>query len=342
MASFNSWNGAKLHGHRHLLSDVLVGELGFKGFVVSDWKGIEQLPGGFSEQIERSVEAGIDMLMQPDNYEAAVHELKALAERGQIPPARIDEAVRRILTVKVQMGLFERPFGDSSLLPKVGSAEHRAVARRAVRESQVLLVNRQATLPLRATLSHILVAGKSADDVGIQSGGWTIIWQGSPGPITPGTTILQGIRNAAPDARVTYSRLGDVPEGAQAAIVVIGEVPYAEMKGDRVSLELDPDDVATVKKVKASGLPTVVVLVSGRPMILEPILESADAVLAAWLPGSEGDGVADVLFGKYSPTGKLSHTWPRSMSQIPINVGPGGEKPAGALFDYGFGLAYGK
>ena len=341
MASYNSWNGEKLHGHKYLLSDVLVGQLGFKGFVVSDWKAIEQLPGSFSDQIQKSVNAGVDMLMQSDNYEQTYVELKKLAESGKIPMARIDEAVRRILTVKFQMGLFEKPFGDPSLMSKVGSPEHRAVARQAVRESQVLLVNKNAALPLAGTLSSIVVAGKAADDIGIQSGGWTIAWQGSAGSIVPGTTILQGIRNAAPKATVTYSRLGDVPKGAQAAVVVIGELPYAEMKGDRVSLELDPDDVATVKKVKQSGLPTVVVLISGRPMILEPILDVADAIVAAWLPGSEGDGVADVLFGKYNPSGKLSHSWPKSMAQIPINVGPKGEKPKESpLFEYGFGLSY--
>jgi beta-glucosidase len=341
MASYNSWNGQKLHGHEYLLSDVLVGQLGFKGFVISDWKAIEQLPGGLTDQIEKSVNAGLDMLMQSDNYATTVVELKKLAESGRIPMARIDEAVRRILTVKFQMGLFERPFGDPSLVAKVGSPEHRAVARQAVRESLVLLTNRNAALPLAGTLSNVFVAGKAADDIGIQSGGWTIAWQGSAGSTIPGTTILQAIRNAAPKATVTYSRVGDVPKGAQAAIVVIGELPYAEMKGDRVSLELDPDDVATVKKVKQSGLPTVVVLVSGRPMILEPILDVADAIVAAWLPGSEGDGVADVLFGKHNPTGTLSHTWPTSMAQIPINVGPKGEKPKGTpLFEYGFGLSY--
>jgi len=341
MASYNSWNGEKLHGHKYLLSDVLVGQLGFKGFVVSDWKAIEQLPGSFSDQIQKSVNAGVDMLMQSDNYEQTYVELKKLAESGKIPMARIDEAVRRILAVKFQMGLFEKPFGDPSLMSKVGSPEHRAVARQAVRESQVLLVNKNAALPLAGTLSSIVVAGKAADDIGIQSGGWTIAWQGSAGSIVPGTTILQGIRNAAPKATVTYSRLGDVPKGAQAAVVVIGELPYAEMKGDRVSLELDPDDVATVKKVKQSGLPTVVVLISGRPMILDPILDVADAIVAAWLPGSEGDGVADVLFGKYNPSGKLSHSWPKSMAQIPINVGPKGEKPKESpLFEYGFGLSY--
>ena len=341
MVSFNSWNGQKLHGHKYLITTVLKGELGFKGFVVSDWKAIEQLPGDYLQQIEKSIDAGVDMVMVPDVYPAFFDGLKKLVQAGRLPVTRIDDAVRRILTVKFQMGLFERPFGDPSLLPMVGSAKHRAVARQAVRESQVLLVNRNAALPLSETVSHVLVAGKAADDIGLQCGGWTITWQGTSGPITQGTTILQAIRNAAPKARVTYSPTGEVPNGARVGVVVIGERPYAEMSGDRTSLELDPADIAVVRKAKASGLPTVVVLLSGRPMILDSILPYADAILAAWLPGTEGDGVADVLYGKYNPTGKLSHTWPRSMAQIPINVGPDGEKPKDVpLFEFGFGVSY--
>jgi beta-glucosidase len=341
MASYNRWNGEKLHGHRRLLTDVLKGELGFKGFIVSDWKGIEQLPGDFSAQIERSVNAGIDMLMQPDNYADAFKRLKALAQGGKVPTSRIDDAVRRILTVKFQMGLFERPFGDPSALDKVGSAEHRTVARQAVRESQVLLVNKSGTLPIKKDMPRIAVAGKAADDIGMQCGGWTIPWQGKAGAITEGTTVLQAIRQAAPKAQVTYARDGAIPRDAQVAVVVIGEQPYAEMKGDRKSLDLDADDVAAVRKAKEAGVPTVVVLFSGRPMILEPILPYADALVAAWLPGTEGGGIADVLFGDHNPSGKLSLTWPKSMAQVPINVGPKGEKPKEQpLFEYGFGLSY--
>jgi beta-glucosidase len=343
MATYNSWNGEKVHGSRHLLTDVLVGELGFKGFVVSDWKAIEQLPGTFDQQIAASVNAGIDMLMQPDNYAEVFTRLRALVASGAVPATRIDEAVRRILTVKVQMGLFEHPFGDRSLMDRIGSPEHRAVARQAVRESQVLLVNKDRALPLPDTLSTLLVAGRAADDLGVQCGGWTISWQGGSGPITEGTTILQAIRKAVPRATVDYSRTGDVPPGTQAGVVVIGEQPYAEMKGDREQLDLDPQDVAAVKRVKSAGIPTIVVLITGRPLVLDGILPYADAIVAAWLPGTEGDGVADVLFGRYNPTGKLSHTWPKSMDQIPINVGPHGEKPQGdPLFEYGFGSSYGK
>jgi beta-glucosidase len=255
--------------------------------------------------------------------------------------SRIDDAVRRILAVKFQMGLFERPFSDPAQRAAVGSSEHRAIARQAVRESQVVLVNKQATLPLPETLSQVFVAGNAADDLGMQCGGWTIAWQGSTGRITEGTTVLEAIRRAVPKARVDYSAAGDAPAGAQTAIVVIGERPYAEGQGDRKSLDLDPGDVALVKRVKAAGMRTIVVLFSGRPMMLDSILPEADAIVAAWLPGTEGDGVADVLFGRYRPTGTLSHTWPTDMSQVPINVGPKSEKPGAVpLFEYGFGLRY--
>jgi len=341
MASFNSWNGQKLHGQKYLLTTVLKGELAFKGFVVSDWKALEQLPGGYPAQIEASINAGIDMVMVPDVYPAFFTNLKALAASGRVPMSRIDDAVRRILTIKFEMGLFEHPFGDPARLAQIGSAGHRAIARQAVRESLVLLQNRNGALPIKTSASAILVAGRAADDIGMQCGGWTIDWQGKPGAVTPGTTVLQAVKNAAPGAAVNYSKTGDVPAGTRAAIVVIGETPYAEGPGDRASLDLDPADVAVVRKVKASGVPTIVVLVSGRPMILEPILADADAIVAAWLPGTEGDGIADVLFGKYNPTGKLSHTWPRALAQIPINVGPNAEKPKDVpLFEYGFGLRY--
>jgi beta-glucosidase len=340
MVSFNSWKGEKMHGHARMLTDVLRGELGFEGVIVSDWNGIDELPGDRDEDVAQAVNAGIDMIMAPDSYRAVIASLKKNAGAGRIPMARIDDAVRRILVTKFRMGLFERPFADPSLLPRVGSPEHRAVARQAVRESQVLLVNRNNALPLSTGLSNIVVGGKAADDLGLQCGGWTIAWQGSRGRVTEGTTVLQAVRNALPSATVTHSPSGEAAAGAQAAIIVIGEEPYAEMKGDRQELALAPEDIQAVKNARKAGVPVIVVLFSGRPLILEPILADADALIAAWLPGTEGDGIADVLFGKYNPTGKLSMTWPASMAQIPINVGPKGEKPAGALFDYGFGLRY--
>jgi beta-glucosidase len=342
MVSFNSWNGQKMHGHKRMLTDVLRGELGFRGLLVSDWNGIDELPGDRDADVEQSINAGIDMVMAPDSYREFITSLKRNVEAGRVPMTRIDEAVRRILITKFRLGLFERPFGDPSLLAKVGSAEHRAVARQAVRESLVLLVNKNKALPIPATAGSILVGGKAADDIGLQSGGWTISWQGSSGAITDGTTVLQAIKKAVPNATVTYSKNGEFAPASQAkaAVIVIGEEPYAEMKGDRADLSVAADDVQAVKNAKKAGVPVIVVLFSGRPLILSPILDDVDALVAAWLPGSEGDGIADVLFGKYNPTGKLSVTWPRSMSDIPINVGPKGQKPANALFEYGFGLSY--
>jgi beta-glucosidase len=340
MVSYNSWNGQKMHGHKHLITDVLKGELKFQGIVVSDWNGIDELPGDPLQHIEQAVNAGIDMMMVPDKYRAFIDGMKQNVKAGRISTARIDDAVRRILTIKFRTGLFEHPFGNPSELANIGSAPHRSVARQAVRESQVLLVNKNDTLPIKAAASRIVVAGKAADDLGLQCGGWTISWQGAPGRPTDGTTVLEAIKKAAPKATVTLVKAGETVPAADVAVVVIGETPYAEMKGDRADLTLDPADVAAVRAAKKAGLPVVVVLFSGRPLILEPILQDADALIAAWLPGTEGDGIADVLFGKYAPTGKLSVTWPQSMSQVPINVGPNGEKPQGALFDYGFGLTY--
>jgi beta-glucosidase len=340
MVSYSSWNGEKMHGHRRLVTDVLKGELGFQGVVVSDWNGIDELPGIPEERIARAVNAGIDVMMVPDKYREFIDGVKKNVGAGRISMSRIDDAVRRVLTIKFRLGLFERPYGDPSQFDEIGSSEHRAVARQAVRESQVLLINRGDLLPLRSTVANILVAGRAADDLGMQCGGWTISWQGSHGRPTDGTTVLEAIKRAAPNAAVTYSKTGEAPSRADVAVVVIGESPYAEMKGDRTDLSLDPADVSAVKQVKQAGMRVVVVLISGRPLILEPILDDVDALVAAWLPGTEGDGIADVLFGSYNPTGKLSVTWPRSMAQMPINGGPNGEHPPGALFEYGFGLSY--
>jgi beta-glucosidase len=349
MVSYNSWNGEKMHGHKRLISDVLKGELGFQGIIVSDWNGIDELPGTPLQHIERAVNAGIDMMMVPDKYRQFIDGLKKNVAEGRVPMSRIDEAVRRILTIKFRMGVFERPFGDPSRRAEIGSPKHREVARQAVRESLVLLKNDNDVLPIRPSATRIVVAGRGADDLGMQCGGWTISWQGGSGRPTEGTTVVDALkthisRGAPPSGgSLTIVKPGEpVRAAGDLAIVVIGEQPYAEMKGDRSDLSLDPADIETVKAAKKAGMPVVVVLFSGRPLILEPILNDADAIIAAWLPGTEGDGIADVLFGRYNPTGKLSVTWPRSMSQIPINVGPNGEKPQGALFDYGFGLSYAK
>ena len=338
MASFSSWNGQKVHGHRYLLTDVLKGELGFSGFVVSDWAGIDQLPGDYTSDVETAVNAGIDMVMLPGRYPEFTSTLKGLVQSGRVPLSRVDDAVRRILRKKVELGLFEKPLADRSLLPQVGSDAHRQVGREAVRKSLVLLKNEPRVLPLSKMTRRVHVAGRNADDLGNQCGGWTITWQGGSGAITNGTTILQGIRAAVlGGASVTYSRDGSGADGADVGVVVIGETPYAEGVGDRSDLSLAAEDVAAVRAVRRARVPTVVVLVSGRPLILDPILADADAIVAAWLPGTEGAGVADALFGDFAPTGRLSHSWPRSMAQVPVNWGDAAYDP---LYPYGHGLSY--
>ncbi|EWM10300.1 beta-glucosidase [Kutzneria sp. 744] len=341
MISFSSWNGVKDHGNHYLITDLLKGELGFGGFVVSDWAGIDQIDGqsGFSAaDVDAAVNAGIDMVMVPTDYKGFLNTLRAEVNNGHIARSRIDDANRRILTKKFQLGLFEHPYTDRSYTATVGSADHRALARQAVRESQVLLKNAGGILPL-AKSSKVFVAGKSADDIGNQSGGWTISWQGGSGNTTPGTTVLQGIRSAvAGSGSVTYDRYGNgITNGYTAAVAVIGETPYAEGQGDRPGgLGLDQEDLATLSRLRASGVPVVVVLVSGRPLDIAAQLPNWNALIAAWLPGTEGNGVADVLFGDYAPTGKLPVTWPSSSSQEPINDGDG-QTP---LFPLGYGLTY--
>ncbi|MFG3253413.1 glycoside hydrolase family 3 protein [Streptomyces sp. NPDC048172] len=338
MVSFSSWNGQKLHGHKYLITDVLKKELRFKGFVVSDWAGIDQLDGkeGFTgEEVRTAVNAGIDMVMVPNDYKKFLSLLKEEVDAGRISMSRVDDANRRILAQKFRLGLFERPFTDRSHTDDVGSAEHRALAREAVRESQTLLKNDHRVLPLKKK-SKIFVAGKNADDIGNQSGGWTITWQGQSGDITPGTTILEGMRKRAP--HLTYDRNGEgIDKSYDVAVAVVGEKPYAEFEGDRPgAMGLDDEDLATLKRLKASGVPVAVVLVSGRPLDIADQLPGWDALLASWLPGTEGNGVSDVLFGAYRPTGKLPVSWMRDAAQQPVNVGDG-KRP---LFPYGYGLTY--
>ena len=341
MISFSSWNGSKLHGHRYLITDVLKGELGFTGFTVSDWNGIDQIDGqpGFTQaEVATAVNAGLDMIMVPTGWRTFLSQLRAAVQAGQIPISRIDDANRRILTKKVEYGLFEHPYADRSYAGTVGSAAHRALARQAVRESQVLLKN-SGVLPLAKTGGKLFVAGKSADDLGNQSGGWTLSWQGASGNTVPGTSILQGIRAAAGSGTtVTYARDGaGIDSSYRAAIEVGGDTPYAEGEGDRPgAMGLDAADLATLSRLRTAGVPLVVVLVSGRPLDIAAQLPDWNAAVAAWLPGSEGAGVADVLFGDFAPTGKLPVTWMQSASQQPINDGDG----KAPLFPYGFGLTY--
>jgi beta-glucosidase len=336
MPSYNSWNGLKCSGHRKLLTDILKKELGFTGFLISDYNALDELPGTHRQQIAQSINAGMDMVMVPERYEEFFRTLRDLVDKGEVPMERINDAVTRVLRVKFAMGLMDANRGqlaDRSLHKTFGSAEHRAVARECVRQSLVLLKNENHVLPLGKSAGRIHVAGKSADDIGNQCGGWTITWQGKSGATTVGTTILSALRKKG--AEITHTADGSGAAGAKVGIAVIGERPYAEMHGDRASLELEAADVAVVEKLKSAGIPVVVVLVSGRPMIIESILQKADAVIAAWLPGSEGDGVADVLFG-HKPSGKLSFTWP-SRDATSLARGNPGYK---ALFPFGYGLSY--
>lgn len=342
MPSYNSWNGVKCSGSKRLLTEILKQEMGFEGFLISDYNALDQLPGNRKSQIELSINAGMDMVMVPQRYREFFGDLRDLVKEGRVPTSRIDDAVRRILRVKFALGLMDKTrnhLADRTLQKSFGSDEHRQVARQCVRESMVVLKNDKNTLPMRKSLARIHVSGKSADDIGNQCGGWTVSWQGQSGNVTTGgTTILKAIQNTVSQkTKVTSSKDGTGAEGADIGIVVIGETPYAEMQGDREDLSLSKEDITAIENMKKAGIRVVAVLVSGRPMILDEVLSKCDAFVAAWLPGTEGQGVADVLFGDYAPTGKLSFSWPRSMAQIPINLGDPNYDP---LFKYGFGLTY--
>ncbi len=342
MPSYSSWNGAKVSGNKHLLTEILKQELGFEGFLISDYNAIDQVDRDYKKAVEMSINAGMDMAMAPDTYKKFFTTLKELVQEGRVPMSRIDDAVTRILRVKFAMGLMDPTatlLADRKLQATFGSPAHRQVARQAVRESLVLLKNNGKVLPLSKTAARIHVGGKSADDLGNQCGGWTIDWQGKSGNVTPGgTTVLAAIRQAvSKNTQVTFAKDGSGAQGAALGVVVIGERPYAEGMGDRADLHLDREDIDAVNNMKSAGIPVVVVLLSGRPMILGEVLDKADAIIAAWLPGTEGAGVADVLFGDYKPSGKLSYSWPRSMDQVPLRTRA---KDAEPLFKLGYGLSY--
>jgi beta-glucosidase len=378
MASYNSWNGKKCHGHRYLLTDVLKGRLGFSGFIVSDWDGADYLSRDFAEAVAIAANAGIDMFMVSADWRRCLNQLKVHVERGTIPMERVDDAVRRILTVKHRYGLFERPRPAErywSRQDALGAKEHREVAREAVRKSLVLLKNQGGLLPLKRK-ARILVAGKNADNRGHQCGGFTVAWQGTSGNdfIHGGTSIWEGIKAVAPGASLSVDGATADPKAHDVAIVVIGERPYAEGMGDIRSSEqigagsspagatggdqtggptgagsgpggttaklppygtsielatLHPEDLAVIRAITSKKIPVVVVLVSGRPLVINQELAEASAFVAAWLPGSEGQGVADVLFGDHDLQGTLPFGWPASASE-----------PKTPLFPLGFGLRY--
>jgi beta-glucosidase len=346
-------NPTKMHASRQLIQGVLKTRMGFDGFVISDWEGIHQLPGTWAKQVRTGVNAGIDMMMEPNTYQEFIATLIAEVKAGRVPRARINDAVRRILTKKFELGLFEHPFTDRRNLDEVGSAAHHALARRAAAKSQVLLKNDSGTLPIDRE-RDVYVAGSNAHNIGNQAGGWTLTWQGGSTNVIPGTTILDGIRAHA-DGDVTYSEDASAPIPDNAVgIVVVGETPYSEGFGDVggprwafdpgdngverpvKNMRLSKADRSAVDTVCAEAARCVVVIVSGRPLVIGSArLREIDGLVAAWLPGSEGIGVADPLFGMRPYTGKLPVTWPRSLAQEPINVGDATYDP---LFPFGFGL----
>ncbi|HEV3101516.1 MAG TPA: glycoside hydrolase family 3 protein [Candidatus Dormibacteraeota bacterium] len=330
MVSYSSWNGLKLHAHRYLLTDVLKGEMAFGGFLVSDWFGVSQLDRDFERAVGLSINAGLDMVMVPFEYERFIRAVEVGVETGFIPASRIDDACGRILRVKAALGLFNHPFGDESLLGRVGCESHRAVAREAVSKSQVLLKNEGAALPMSPNISRLLIAGAAANDIGLQCGGWTIEWQGDRGAITPGTTLLQGItETVAPETAITYRPAGDFEhEQGDVGIVVLSEPPYCEGEGDTDDLSLSADEVALVRRTRRHTKVLVLVIYSGRPRIIGDVLGVCDAIVASWLPGTEARGISDVLFGREPFTGRLPYTWPANMDQL---RSPNGSAPLFAL-----------
>jgi beta-glucosidase len=365
MASYNSWNGNKCHGHRYLLTELLKKEMGLKGFILSDWNGTDQLAADFGDAIALAVNAGVDMFMVPEKWKRFIAELRNHVQKGTVPQERIDDAVRRILTVKFAYGLFDRPRPAKrpwSNHASFGSSEHRAVAREAVRKSLVLLQNQDGILPLKKD-ARILVAGKNAHDRGHQCGGFTVEWQGTSGndAIAGGTSIWEGVRAVAPDAVLSVDGSAAETGEFDVAIAVIGEKPYAEGLGDlraygrvalgsgmeRPDLVLEPyggtlelatthpEDIQTIKNITTKGIPVVAVLVSGRPLVVNQELEESAAFVAAWLPGSEGQGVADVLFGDFDFQGRLAFSWPANPDQAPNR----GDEPDESLFPFGYGLS---
>jgi len=328
MPSFSSVNGVKMHESKSLLTDLLKNEMGFKGFVISDWAAITQLSGGnYKAQIANAINAGIDMVMATNGRNSWINFIKhlmELAEEGTVPMARIDDAVLRILRFKQRIGLFDAPLTKEA--SAIGTDANRTAARDLVAQSLVLLQNRNNVIAQLPLYKRILVAGQGANDIGMQCGGWTITWQGDHGHITNGTTILEGIQNAAKDkASITYAEDGKTDGAFEAVIAIIGEDPYAETDGDRTQINIRQRDMDMLREVYGYNCPVIVIMLSGRPMTIGDENKKWDAFIAAWLPGSEGDGIADVLFGDKDFTGRTPYTWRKTVN---------GE----VLFPFGSGL----
>lgn len=353
MASFNSWNGEKVHGHKHLLTEVLKNQMGFQGFVISDWNGVGQVNGCSNDSCPQAINAGVDMIMAPEDWKALLQNTVRQVKSGEIPMARIDDAVRRILRVKFLAGAMDSPRpsqrAEATQSQFIGQAEHRTVAREAVRKSLVLLKNNDQLLPLDPR-KNILVTGSGADSISRQSGGWTITWQGTGNQNSDfpnGSSIYQGVKEAVRTAggRATLSEDASFEEKPDAAIVVFGELPYAEGEGDRVSLALSKihqGDYQLMQALQAAEIPVVSVFLTGRPLWVNREINASDAFVVAWLPGSEGAGVADVLFTdpngevRYDFLGRLSFDWPGK----DLNVENSNLPVKESLFAYGYGLNY--
>lgn len=348
MASFSSWNGVKMHAQKQLLTDLLKTELGFKGFIVSDWQAIDQINPDYYQSVVTAINAGIDMAMVPYDAAKFTSTLKQAVDKGDVPISRIDDAVSRILTVKFIKGLFEQPIPKTDPATILNNKAHQALAREAVQKSVVLLDNKNKTLPLKKDVGTIFVAGEGASKTGYQNGGWTLEWQGVPGD-AGGTSILQAVKNAvSPKTRVEYNQFANFSTlkdskgnqlQADVAILVLAEPPYAEGVGDRAKLDLDAGDILRLDNLKQVSSQVVVILLSGRPLVITQALPKSDAFVAAWLPGSEGEGITDLLFGDVQFSGKTPYTWPRTDAQLPFDFSnmktDGCDAP---LFPYGFGL----
>lgn len=352
LVSFSSWNGVKLAANKSLLTDVLKGKMGFEGFVVDDWNGHGEVPGCTNTNCPQAMNAGLDMFMAPDSWKGLYENTLGEVKSGEIPMGRLDDAVRRILRVKVKAGLFEGPRPIEGHFERLGAPDHRALAREAVRKSLVLLKNNGGVLPIKAS-ARVLVAGDGADNIGKQSGGWTITWQGTgnankdfPHGQSIWSAIAQEVSAGGGHAELAVD--GRFQQKPDVAIVVFGEDPYAEFQGDVATVGYRPGDtrdLELLRRLKQQGIPVVSVFLSGRPLFTNPEINASDAFVAAWLPGSEGGGVADVLIRKpdgsvnYDFTGKLSFPWPKRADQAPLNVGEPAYDPQ---FPYGYGLSYAK
>lgn len=333
MVSFSSWNKLKMHAHKYLLTDVLKGEYGFEGFLVSDWMAINQIDEDFYTCVVQSINAGLDMIMVPFDFKQFIESTLTAVQKGDISQERIDDAVRRILRAKFALGLFDRPDQMTYQDGVLGAAEHRKIAGEAAKKSLVLLKNEQSALPLQAE-SPVFVAGEAADDIGLACGGWSITWQGGSGPITQGETLLTGLKAIGGDS-VVYQANGEFDGKASTGVVVVAENPYAEGMGDNGNLTLTDDQRELITRVRAQVEKLVLVIYSGRPIVVSDVVDQCDAIVAAFLPGSEASALAEVFYGQQAFTGKLSFSWPRDLDQIPLSALKASENPPQWAFGHG-------